>query len=567
MTQNLNRFIAWWKKMANRWLAYQTDDPILARKGYYLSAITLGFALVSLLTIPAMMLSVGPANVWLSVYITPFGFLFLYYLTRRGLINLVGFITILAVGSFALNPNEQGLSISLAGFLILALVVILAGLLIGTRSMFIAALLSGILSGISLARDSNIAEAGLDLAKPFIIAFYLILAGLTYMLMQQVQAALTQSQDYATELEQHRDHLEEEVTERTAQLQNSFDLTSQVSSLVNTSPTLETLFQRTVGLIQTKFDFYHVHIYRYDQDNHNLQIVAGSGIIGQRLRRQEHAIAWGESVVGLAAQNNQPLVVNDVQTFPDYVYNPLLPDTRSEMAIPVSTGTQILAVLDIQNSRLNSFSQADQALMESLANQLAVAVNNINLITEAQQALQQVEALNAQLTEEQWSQTLQDTPVLGYLYTPETLAPTADDWLTSMTEAVAQAHRSGDEIVLREDQDTMTNEMAIPIKIRGQLIGVLGMQREADKGWNENDKLVVQALSEQIALALESARLFENAQRNAWRDQVVGEATARVWSTAEIEEVMRTAIEQLGQQLDASEVIIQLNDLTTTQAE
>lgn len=560
-TQQAKGFLNWWQNFSSRWLVFETNDPVLARKGYYLSVITLGFTLISALSIPAWMIGVGPANVFIAVYISPLLFFGLYLLTRRGYVNLVGLITILVVSAFSINPTDSGNFVNLTGFLILALVVILAGFLIGTKSMFGMAVFAGILSGISIVSG----RGDSDLATPFVPIFYLVLAGLTYMLLQQVQSALNQSQDYARELEFSRDNLEVEVAERTAQLQNSFDLTAQISNLINTSPTLETLFQRTVGLIQSKFDYYHVHIYTYNQNAQSLSFAAGSGIIGQRLRDQAHEINIGENVIGIAAQRNQPLVVNDVEAYSGYVYNPLLPDTRSEMAIPVSTGTRLLAMLDIQNSRLDSFSQADQNLMRSLANQLAVAVNNINLVTEAQETLRQVEVLNAQLTEEQWTEALQETPTTGYVYTPERLAPTTEEWLPSMSTISTELAETENEISILEDQQAMQNELAIPIKLRGQVIGVLGMERDVAKPWNDNDKLIVQALSEQIALALESARLFENTQRNAWRDQAVSEATARVWSTAEIEEVMRAAIEQLGETLEASEVVIQLNPQATAE--
>jgi GAF domain-containing protein len=189
---------------------------------------------------------------------------------------------------------------------------------------------------------------------------------------------------------------------------------------------------------------------------------------------------------------------------------------------------------------------------------LAVAINNIHLVTEAREALAQVEELNARLTKERWEQALQQTPVSGYVYTPDTLTPTVDDWLPAMQKVMMQENsgQSAELVVL--EQDEANNELAIPIKLRGQLIGVLGVERPPHIPWTDDEEAVIQAVSEQIALALESARLFEDTQRNAWRDQVVSETTARVWSSAEMEAVMQAAIAQLGQQLGASEVVIQL---------
>ena len=543
-----------WQTFSDEWLVYPADDPIVARKGYIVSVITLILALVSLLSIPIWMVALGPANVYSLVYLSPVFFLFLYFLTRKGYINLVGIITIVLVGAFSLDPTSDGFSINLTGFLVLALVVVLAGLLVGVRFMFIAAVIAGAVSGASIIVSGQSEEVG----TPFIAIFYLLLAWITYLLLQQVQSALAQSQSYAEELEKNRDRLEIEVAERTSELQKSFDLTSQVSTLASNSTTLADLFEQAVELIQETFHFYHVHIYTYDEQVETLNLAYGPGEVGQRLLEQRHRIELGRGIVGQVARTNRTLIVNEVDAFPSFLPNPLLPETRAEMAVPLRVGMTLLAVLDIQSDRRNSFSEADRNLMRALSNQLAVAINNIHLVTEARQALAQVEELNARLTQERWEQALQRTPVSGYVYTPNTLAPSADDWLPAMQKVMMQqdSGESGELVIL--EQDEVNNELAIPIKLRGQLIGVLGIERPPNTPWTEDEEAVIQAVGEQIALALESARLFEDTQRNAWRDQVVSDTTARVWSAAEMETVMQAAIAQLGEQLGASEVVIQL---------
>jgi len=543
-----------WQTFNEKWLVYPADDPITAQKGYIVSAINLILAVVSLLSIPVWMAAIGPANVYLLVYLVPFFFLFLYYLARKGYINFVGITTIVVVGAFSRDPTSSGFSINLTGFLILALVVVLGGLLVGVRSMFVAAVIAGVVSGASIIMSGQSDEVG----TPFITIFYLLLAWITYLLLRQVQATLAQSRAYAEALEKSRDQLETEVAERTSELQKSFDLTRQVSTLASNSTTLDDLFEHAVELIQETFHFYHVHIYTYDEHGETLNLAYGPGEVGQRLIEQRHKIEIGQGIVGQVARTNRTLIVNEVNSFPGFEPNPLLPETRAEMAVPLRVGTTLLAVLDIQSDRRNSFSETDRNLMRALANQLAVAINNIHLVTEAREALAQVEELNARLTKERWEQALQQAPVSGYVYTPNTLTPTVDDWLPAMQKVMMQENsgQSAELVVL--EQDEANNELAIPIKLRGQLIGVLGVERPPHIPWTDDEEAVIQAVSEQIALALESARLFEDTQRNAWRDQVVSETTARVWSSAEMEAVMQAAIAQLGQQLGASEVVIQL---------
>ena len=213
MIQETEGIIGWWQPLVDRWLAYPTDDPILARKGYYLSVITLSFAAVSALSVPAWMILLGPANVWLLVYAAPFIFFLLYFLTRRGLVNLVGTITIAIVAIFTINPGagESGAYITPIGLLILALVVVLSGLLISVKSMFLVAGIAGILSGVATMHNQSIGNSEVG---PVVIVFYPILAGLTHLLLKQLQSALNQSQAYARRLEKNRDDLTYEISER-----------------------------------------------------------------------------------------------------------------------------------------------------------------------------------------------------------------------------------------------------------------------------------------------------------------------------------------------------------------
>ena len=101
--------------------------------------------------------------------------------------------------------------------------------------------------------------------------------------------------------------------------------------------------------------------------------------------------------------------------------------------------------------------------------------------------------------------------------------------------------------------------LATPLKLRDEVIGVLGIHNDSsDRRWTEEEIALIEAVSEQMSLAIENARLFEHTQRDAWRNQVVSETTAKVWASSEIEQVMRTAVAELGEKLKAAEVVIRL---------
>lgn len=534
-----------WQWFSDRWFAHKVDDPIQASKGYTVKVLTFALTIIIFISLP-----LGAASSFYE-YISPLFFLGLYLglyiLARKGYINLVGGIVVFLFALLSMDSVGDLSTLDASGLLILAVSIVLAGVLIGPKAIFVTAVGSGVLGFWAFLLQNN-------QDAPFIAISYLMLAGLTYLLLRQVRSALGQSERYARELEQSRSNLGNEIAERTRELQRSFNLTSQASELINRSTTLEELFAGTVELIQERFNFSHVHIYTYVPNLARLIIAYGSGTAGQRLKEEAYTIELGQGVVGTAAQTKQALIVNNVDEFPDFIHVPLLQNTRAEMAIPLGTGSNLLGLLDIQDNNVNAFTETDLELMRSLANQLTVAINNFKLVAETEQALAQIEALNARLTREGWDYTLQHAPISGYIYTSGQVTALIDNG----QQVSAQKSLISDEVNDLDDQLDPSQAISIPIKLRGQLIGVLELEREANNPWREEDEIVVRSVSQQIALALERARLFEDSQRNAWRDHLVSEATAQVWTATEIERVLQTAVAQLGDRLGASEVVIRL---------
>jgi hypothetical protein len=132
-----------------------------------------------------------------------------------------------------------------------------------------------------------------------------------------------------------------------------------------------------------------------------------------------------------------------------------------------------------------------------------------------------------------------------------------EDWKSSLTQALHSKE------TIQRHENTHNGQLAnisvaIPLLLRNEAIGVIGLERSDGVPWTEDELIGLQTIANQLTLALESARLSRETERAAWRDQVVSESTTKVWSSAEIEEVMRTAVAQLGKRLEASEVVIRL---------
>ncbi len=303
---------------------------------------------------------------------------------------------------------------------------------------------------------------------------------------------------------------------------------------------LSDLFAQTVQLLRDRFDFKRVCIYTYNSSTGELTLEYGADAVGQRIMETESPEKLWASIVGLSVSSKQTLVVND----------------SSEMAVPLLREKQICGILYLQSGSPNFFNETVKSLLQVLAHQFAVVMVNIRLIAETKTALQLVENLNRSLTEQKWEQFLQHKQYLGYVYTPTKAEPTNSEWLPSMKMVLD--HANGADDVAKHQADS-TTDVAIPLKLRGEVVGVLGLERPAVRPWHEDEILAIQIVAEQISLALESARLFEETQRNAWRDQVISESTAKVWASTRIEEVMKAVVAQLGTKLRASEVVIQLD--------
>jgi signal transduction histidine kinase/HAMP domain-containing protein len=306
------------------------------------------------------------------------------------------------------------------------------------------------------------------------------------------------------------DTLEERVHERTRALETSTEISRQVIAIRD----IDDLLQYVVSRIQSEFGFYHTHIYLIEAETGDLVMIEGSGEVGRQLKAKGHRLAAGQGIVGTVASTNEAFLSNNVDDLLNFVRNPLLPDTKSELAVPLRKGDEVLGVLDIQSEQINRFSQSDLSLMQSVANQTAIAVDNARLLAETQTALQKVEMLNLQLTGEAWEKFSGELPTVGYRYrggisTP--LMPDSNGWLRPMKQA-ALSKQLVKEVHPGNGQPPRS-EVAVPLVLRGQVIGTLGIKRDEAADWSEDELTAVESVANQITLALENARLSEEQQK------------------------------------------------------
>ncbi|OQY48873.1 MAG: hypothetical protein B6242_00960 [Anaerolineaceae bacterium 4572_78] len=524
-------------------------NPRNVQRGYLLSFISL---IVITLSIFNLAVTFMGSRGWESVFSIGgiVGFGIVYALARLGYVQLASGMMILLgclIGIVSIaNP---------AGLVVFVLVIVLSCFLFNSQVMIAVTMLSSIF----LLVLPLFTTISLTLATGLSISIiYFFIAYTSYMTHKQFTDRVTTEQDQIRDLQKTNERNEQELSLNRKTIQMISDVTHQINNVIAASQNLDELFEQTITNIQKMFYFDHVHIYLYHSQEHKLVMTYGSGNLWKRLQEEKHTVNLGVGLVGIAAENKKIIVNNHTRASETYVPTPHLTKIRSQMAIPLQTLHDLTGVLDIQNTHLYPFSQIDKVAMEAVANQLTIAIRDIRAISQIKTRLNNLETVNRRLTQEKWGLSLQHDHVSGYTYTPKSTQANSTDWLPSMDLALEKDSTVDEQTQVVPSETHDKNDIAIPLKLRGEIIGILGLERDANHPWYTNDILAVQTIAEQISLALESMRLSEETKRNAWRDQVVSETTAQVWSSSEIDDVLRAAVSQIGTKLHASEVVIRL---------
>ena len=392
----------------------------------------------------------------------------------------------------------------------------------------------------------------------------IILFGISVFRTSVERARLKEVEKINSELNDLTSHLEQRVNDRTAELETANKQTSrrasqlqaitELSEAIAQLQDLNEIFPTATRLINERFGFYHVGIFLIDSGREYAILQAANSEGGQKMLARGHRLKLGTGVVGFSAQSGQPRIALDVGEDAVFFDNPDLPTTRSEVALPMKSRNETIGILDVQSTEAGAFSPEDLQVLTALANQVGITLENTRLLTETRAALTQVQEVYNEFTRAEWSRTVSQAEQSGFRYQTGRIEMLENP--LQSPEVISAVHNG--EAVTSDATEEKHSTVAVPVKLRGEVIGVLHIESsDPDKAWHEDDISLVEAVAERAAFAMENARLFQDARRRAAKESLISEATARISGALNIENILHATAEELERVLGGSEVLIQ----------
>jgi GAF domain-containing protein len=328
-----------------------------------------------------------------------------------------------------------------------------------------------------------------------------------------------------------------ELNRRSAQLESAALVARAAAEIRD----LKELLENVVQQITERFNFYHAGIFLADVNTQFVVLQAASSEGGKKMIERGHRLEIGrQGIVGFAAYQKRPRIAQDVGADAVFFNNPDLPETHSEVALPLIAQNQLIGILDIQSQERNAFTDEDIHTLQTIADQIALAIENTRLIDQSRSAIQELQSLTSENTLVLWKERLGQKSV-GFAYSSLGVLPLS-------------ASQPGN----KENSDHV---IKFPIALRGQQIGVLSLKRKSgDSAWTEGEQEMASKIASQVALAIENARLLEDSQLRASRERTIGEVSTRITSSINIENILRTTVQELGRMVPDSEVVVQLQE-------
>lgn len=343
--------------------------------------------------------------------------------------------------------------------------------------------------------------------------------------------------------------------ERTAEISRYLlymQVSAEVNQVINAQPDLKRLSQQIVDLLLERFGLCYAGIFLVDSAGHWAVLHAGTGETGRALLAAQHRIEIGTGMVGWSIANNRPRVTTEASADAVRLATPTLPLARAEAALPMRSSGKVVGAITLQSIRADDFTPDMITALQVLVDGVATVLPNLNLQDLSTGLSKQLPAnMPGQFA---MTEFLTTNNQKGYLYDRISIKPVQ----TSLPPLVQDVMKKGQTIC---SIDAETPVASVPIKIRGQVVGVLNFQKARQGApWKDREIILLEQLTDQLGIAMDSARLYLNIQRQAYQEQLTGEITARMRESLDVDTVLRTAVDEIYRALSLEEILIQVID-------
>ena len=458
--------------------------------------------------------------------------------------------------------------------LMYAVVLGLAGLTLGQRGTYIfSALIILAVSGIGYAELNGIVTSDTSRLtqwySPIMVAVIILIITIVQrtlinLLNENAERARLGEVEVAkrnADLQAFSEGLEKIIKDRTVQLDlarqisdrraSQFEAIARVTRTISTTHDLEILLAQIPEVINREFGFYHIGIFLLDAAGEYAVLSASNSSGGRRMLANAHRLKVGEvGIVGYVTAVGRARVALDTGSDAVYFNNPDLPETHSEIALPLLLGERVIGALDVQSDQPNAFDQTDIQILSTLADQVGIAIQNARQHEETRMALTESESLSRQFVEAGWSRFSKTRAMEGIHH-------------TGVRSKILYRRPGNDNTESPDDAVTLKPRgrgavLSLPVKLRGAVIGSVDVRSPENRRWTDDELDIVGAIIERAAIAMENARLLEDSQILATKERTISEISARISGQSEVDDLLKIAVQELGRNLPGMDVSIQL---------
>jgi putative methionine-R-sulfoxide reductase with GAF domain len=488
--------------------------------------------------------------------------------------GLVGILTIIGITNLVQNGifGDSRLYFLFAIFLVSLMTTRLISIIFtGVISLIMVGISVNILLGIIPLQNTITGSLGTVsewiLGILTLVLFAAIVIIVSDVVIRRFTTSLSNEITLATNLENERKTRNETIKEQISELtkrNSQRDLANQIARDIASLTDQSALLQKTVDLIRDRFGFYHAGVFLLDSGKEFAVLSSATGEAGKRMLEQKHKLRAGqEGIVGRAVGTGEPRIALDVGADAVHFRNPLLPETRSEMALPLRVGETVIGALDVQSQQESAFVKEDVDILQTIADQLAVGIERTRLLEKLESTVKDLTNVSESVTGQSWQRFAQKAGA-SISFTAGTEGEKVGTPVSAEATESMKSSRIVEKIVKVGRNEKLF--MAIPLRIFGQTIGSLDLQF-ASTEIDEGTKQYYSSLADRLVVSLENARKNEETQVRANNEHLVRDLTTKVQSYTSIDDILKTAASELGRSLGLSEVEVGLLPPTEKQPE